>query len=118
MILQTTFFTCLRQLVIKPVEKNIQLLHLSKGLKNCIPEVRNNIVQLSKSSRIPLFTNINPFKSSTGIVKNGLIIKYQTRIACTFLERQLCLYSLTDEEGKLYQQLLAPRTFCRLMCIL
>jgi len=33
MILQTTFFTCLRKFVIRPVEKNIQLPHLSMGLK-------------------------------------------------------------------------------------
>jgi len=44
MILQTTFFTCLRQLVIRPVAKNIQLPHLSMGLKKSIPEIIYNIV--------------------------------------------------------------------------
>jgi hypothetical protein len=33
MIIQTTFFTYLRQLVIRPLEKIIQLLHLLMGLK-------------------------------------------------------------------------------------
>jgi len=44
MIHQTTFFTYLRQYVIRPVEKNIQHPHLFTGLKKIIPEIGKNVV--------------------------------------------------------------------------